>query len=342
MPCANRPSSQRLRDTGLLLRALCLVAAIVATSLCGTFTTTGAASNGTPTGSGAGLPDLPPLPAGTARAAGPVRVVATTPMLADLVRQIGGPRVEVASILPPNADPHEFEPTPPDLVTVEDAALIVEHGLHLDFWAADLIKNAGAKAPVVVATKDVPTLDSDEEGFTEGDPHVWFDPTNVQMMVATIAAGLVAVDPDGVDTYTARRDAYRQQLDQLDTWIKSQIATIPADRRKLVTNHDAFGYFVARYGLTFVGSVIPSLDTGAEPSARDTAELIDKIKAEGVPAIFTEVSVNPELERELADQARITVVANLYGDTLGPPGSGADTYIGFMETDTRLIVEALR
>ena len=288
------------------------------------------------------FPALQALPEASPRADGALKVLATTPILADLARQIGGTRLDVTSILPPNADAHDFEPKPQDLVAVEDAALIVEHGLHLDTWAADMIENAGAAAPVVVATTGTQTIATDEEGFSEGNPHVWFDPRNVKVMTDNIAAALVAADPDGAASYEARRDAYKAQLDQLDQAIADQIATIPPEGRKLVTNHDAFGYFVARYGLTFVGSVIPSLDSRAEPSAKDTAELIDKIKAEGVPAIFTESSINPELVEELANEAGITVVTNLYGDTLGDPGSGADTYIGMMQTDTRLIVEGLR
>ena len=122
----------------------------------------------------------------------------------------------------------------------------------------------------------------------------------------------------------------------------AQIATIPPARRKLVTNHDAFSYYVRRYGLTFVGSVIPSLDTNTEPSAKQTAELIDKIKAEHVPAIFTEASINPKLEQQLGREAGVRVVDNLYGDNLGKPGSPGATYIGMMEFDTTLIVDALR
>jgi ABC-type Zn uptake system ZnuABC Zn-binding protein ZnuA len=288
------------------------------------------------------FPALQPLPEATPRAEDTLKVVATTPILADLARQVGGARLDVTSILPPNADAHDFEPKPQDLVAVEGAALIVEHGLKLDAWAADMIEHAGVDAPVVVATTGVQTIATDEEGFSEGDPHVWFDPRNVKIMTDNIAAALIAADPDGTASYEARRDAYKAQLDQLDQAIADQIATIPPERRKLVTNHDAFGYYVARYGLTFVGSVIPSLDSRAEPSAKDTAELIDKIKAEGVPAIFTETSINPELEEELANEAGVKIISNLYGDTLGEPGSGADTYIGMMQTDTRLIVEGLR
>jgi ABC-type Zn uptake system ZnuABC Zn-binding protein ZnuA len=283
---------------------------------------------------------LPPLPEIPGRD-DPIAVIATTPILADITRQIGGARVDASSLLPPNADAHDFEPDPIDIVKIEEANLVIEHGLGLDSWASDLVDSAGNDA-VVVATIGVPTLPADEEGFESGDPHVWFDPTNVKIMAANIAAALIALDPDGADGINARLAAYQSQLDALDSWIAAQIATIPPERRKLVTNHDAFGYYVNRYGLTFVGAVIPSIDTRSEPSAKETAELIEKIEEEGVPAIFTESSLNPELEEELGRQAGVTVVPNLYGDNLGEEGSGAETYIGLMVTDTLLIVNALR
>jgi len=282
-----------------------------------------------------------PLPVATPRDGSPITVVTTTPILADIVRQIGGARTDVESLLPANADAHDFEPAPADIVKIEDAEIVIEHGMNLDSWASNLVEGAGSEL-VVVATDGVIALPTDEEGFEAGDPHVWFDPTNVKIMAANIANALIAYDPAGVDSYNARLTAYQSQLDELDSWIAAQIATVPAERRKLVTNHDAFGYYVNRYGLTFVGSVIPSLDSRAEPSAKEISELIEKIKSEGVPAIFTESSMNPELEEELASQAGVAVVPNLYGDNLGDAESGADTYIGLMVTDTMLIVGALR
>jgi ABC-type Zn uptake system ZnuABC Zn-binding protein ZnuA len=270
--------------------------------------------------------------------------VTTTPLLADLARQVGGARVKASSILPADADPHEFEPAPQDLVKAADADLIIEHGLHLDDWAKDLVENADSKAVVIVATKGIKTIaaPNSSEGFNEGDPHVWFDPVNVGTMSTNISRALSQVDPDGASTYANRLDWYHIQLSQLDVWIAAEIATIPASRRKLVTNHDAFGYFVARYNMQFVGAVIPSLDSRAEPSAKETAALIDKIKAEGVPAIFTESTINPKLEQQLGEQAGVKVIPNLYSDNLGAPGTGADTYIGMMQTDVDLIVSALR
>jgi ABC-type Zn uptake system ZnuABC Zn-binding protein ZnuA len=285
-------------------------------------------------------PTLPQLPPAEPRADGPIKVVASTPILADIVRQIGGERVDVDSILPAGADAHDFEPAPEDIVSIEEAALVVEHGLNLDSWAADLVDEAGDKQ-TVVATDGVTVIPSGDDGSAP-DPHVWFDPANVKVMASNIAVALSNVDPDGAPYYEARRDAFHTQLDALDQWIAAQIATIPAEQRKLVTNHDAFRYYIDRYGFTFVGSVIPSIDSRAEPSANETAELIERIEAEHVPAIFTETSINPELERELAEQAGVTVVPGLYSDSLGEEGTGAETYIGMMIANTMLIVNALR
>lgn len=295
-----------------------------------------------PAGNAVGLPTPAPLPVGTPRAEGPLAAVATTGIVADLVAQVGGPRVAVRSLLPANADPHDFEPAPEDLVEVEEADAIFRHGLELDGWAEGLIENAAVEVPVVVATDGVETLASDEEVFDEGDPHVWFDPLRVATMVGTIAAGLAEIDPDGAATYEARRAAYAAELDALDAAIREAVGTIPPERRKLVTNHDALAYFADRYGLSVVGTVIPGLETTAEPSAREVAELVETIQREGVPAIFAENTAGPGLARELADEAGVAIVDDLYTDSLGEPGSGAETYLGLMRTDTDLIVGALR
>ena len=292
--------------------------------------------------SGLTLPTPGPLPEGTPRADGPFAVITTTGILADLVAQVGGPRVAVRSILPANADPHDFEPAPEDLVAIEDADVVIRHGLGLDEWVDGLLENAAGDTPVFVATAGIETLASDEEAFAEGDPHVWFDPTRAEAMVDTIARDLGSVDPDGAPTYDGRKTAYQQQLRDLDAAIAAAIGTIPAERRKLVTNHDALSYYADRYGLEIVGTVLPGLETTAEPSAAEIADLLDLIEEEGVPAIFAENTANADLAEELADQVGLEIVDDLYTDSLGDPGSGADSYLGLMATDTRLIVEALR
>ncbi|CAA9547531.1 MAG: Zinc ABC transporter, substrate-binding protein ZnuA [uncultured Thermomicrobiales bacterium] len=287
------------------------------------------------------LPLPGPLPGGTPRADGPLAVVATTGIVSDLVAQVAGPRADVRSLLPANADPHDFEPAPEDLVAVAGADLVVRHGLGLDDWSEGLIENA-SDIPIVTATEGVETIASEEEDVDEGDPHVWFDPTRVETMVETITAGLTTIDPDGATTYGGRRDAYLAQLRELDAAIAAAVATIPPERRKLVTSHDAFGYFADRYGLTVVGTIIPGLETTAEPSAREIAALLEVIEREAVPAVFAENTASPALAEALAEEAGVAVVDDLYSDSLGEPGSGADTYLGLMRTDTVLIVEALQ
>jgi zinc/manganese transport system substrate-binding protein/manganese/iron transport system substrate-binding protein len=271
-----------------------------------------------------------------------LKVVATTTQIADMTRAIGGQLVKVNGLLPANADPHDFEPTPRDVGRIADARLVLEHGLKLDAWSGEMVKVSGTHATIVVVTSGVQTLASDEEGFDQGDPHVWFNVANAKVMAANIRDALIAADPTHRDAYTTQAAAYLTQLDELDSWIRQQIATIPSENRKLVTTHDAFGYYVSAYGLELAGTVMPGLDTQAEPSAKSIAALVDTIRAQHVKAIFTEASLNPKLERQIADEAGVAIVDNLYGDALGPAGSGADTYIGMMRTDTTLIVDALR
>lgn len=295
-------------------------------------------------------------------------VVTTTTHIADFARQVAGERASVTSLLPANADAHDFEPAPRDVETVADAGLILQHGMDLDAWAAGLVASSGTEALVRTVTEGIEPIegghhDDDEEHHDEDedehhdedehadedehhhdgdDPHVWFDVANAKKMVENVREALIEADPDGRETYEANATAYLAELDELDAWIREQIATIPQERRKLVTNHDAFGYYVNAYGLEFVGSVIPSLDAQAQPSAQETAALIDRIQEENVRAIFTETSINPDLAARIADEAGVTLVDNLYGDSLGAEGSEAATYIGMMRWNTTLIVEALR
>lgn len=276
-------------------------------------------------------------------------VVATTTIIADMARNVGGDRVTVRSLVPANADPHSFEPTPREIGAVARADVVLEHGMGLDAWVINMIDVSGTDAHVAVVTDRVTTIEGeqheeDASGHShEGeDPHVWFDVANAQVMVANIRDALIAADPGSAEIYRANATRYQSELADLDGWIREQIATIPESQRKLVTNHDAFGYYVHTYGLTLVGTIVPSLDAQAQPSARETAALIDLIRAEGVRAIFTEAALNPTLARRIAEDAGVQIVSNLYGDSLGPAGSGADTYIGMMRTDTTRIVEALR
>jgi ABC-type Zn uptake system ZnuABC Zn-binding protein ZnuA len=271
-----------------------------------------------------------------------VNVVATTTIIADFVRVVGGDRVTVVELVKPGVDPHEYEPTPQDVQRLAQADLIVINGVGLEAFLGKLLEQSGGNKPVAVLSRGVKIRKGSGDNEKGGDPHIWLNPLNAKIMVDNLADALSKVDPAGADIYRANADAYKQQLDALDKSIEEQISTIPKDRRKMVTNHDAFGYYIDRYGLTFVGSVIPSLETNAQPSAQQVAEMVKKIKQQKVPAIFTESTLNPKLEEQIAQDAGVKVVASLYADSLGPPGSPAATYLGMMQANTAAIVDALR
>ena len=272
-------------------------------------------------------------------AAGGLLVVATTTQLADFTRVVGGDRVTTYGLLKPNLDAHEYEPSPGDIDRIRRAGVVVRNGLGLDGWVDKAIKASGTKAAVVTASAGLTPRAEDGEP----DPHVWMDPRNAKVMVADIAAALGTADPAGATGYDQRRDGYLTQLDALDAEIDAALS--PLANRKVVTNHDAFHYFLDRYRLTFVGSVIPSFDTQAELSAAELKDLVDRIRAAGVTVIFTESSLPPKTARTIADEAGVRVVGGdgaLYGDSLGPPGSGADTYLTMMRKNTRTFADNLR
>jgi zinc/manganese transport system substrate-binding protein/manganese/iron transport system substrate-binding protein len=276
--------------------------------------------------------------------AGMVSVVATTTQVADFVRSVGGEKVAVTQVLKPNVDPHDFEASPADIVAIGRADLLVKNGVGLEKWLEQTVTAAGYSGPVVDASTGVSIRPGDAQE-PAGDPHIWQDPRNAKIMVANIADGLAAADAADAGYFRERAAAYQSKLDALDAQIAAKIATIPAGQRKLVTNHDAFGYYIARYGLEFVGSVIPSFDTSAELSGRQIQDLVAKIKATGVKAIFSESSLPPKTAQTIAAEAGIRVEAgedSLYADTLGPAGSAGATYLEAMTHNTDVIVAALR
>jgi zinc/manganese transport system substrate-binding protein len=289
---------------------------------------------------------------------GGLRVVATTVQIEALAREVGGELIDLHGVVPAGADAHEFEPTASDLAAIEDAQLILRHGIGLDEWLDDTL-SAASNAAVSVVTSGIALEkgeahhdedeseehedeDEHEEGEEVDDAHVWHDPDNARIMVQNIAAALIAADSANREAYEANSAAYQTTLDETKAEVQAIIDEIPAANRKLVTNHDAFGYFARAFGLEIVGAVIPSLSTEAEPSAGDTAALLDTIEAEGVKAIFAESSVNPDLARALASDAGILIVDDLYGDSLGKPGSGAETVHGMLLANARKIADALK
>lgn len=272
-----------------------------------------------------------------------VTVVATTPQVADFVRIVAGDGVEVHQVVETGVDPHEFEPSPRDQEAIRRSRVIFENGLDLEGWVAGAVKAAGSKAPVVDTSRGAATRRASPEGG-EIDPHIWHDPANAKVMVANIADGLTAAMPERRADIERRATSYAAELDALDREVRGRIETIPPAQRKLVTNHDALGYFTDRYGITFVGSVIPSFDSQAELSSSQLTELVSTIKAQGVKAIFAESSLPAKTAETVARDAGVKIVAGegaLYADSLGPPGSDGDTYVKMVRHNTRQLVANL-
>jgi ABC-type Zn uptake system ZnuABC Zn-binding protein ZnuA len=269
---------------------------------------------------------------------GVVTVVATTTQLGDLVREIGGDAVDVHQILRPNTDPHDYEPRPRDIERTADAKLVVTSGDGLDHWMGEVLDNAGGSPAVLDAGAGRPVTRPGEDG--EGaDPHWWHDPRNVEYAVTRIRDALAKADPDRTAQIDRGATAYLSKVKAMDAGIARCFARVPAAERKLVTDHDAFGYFAGRYGLDVVGAVIPSQTTQAQPSAGDLADLVATIRREHVQAIFPESSINPKLARAIAGETGATADHELYGDTLGPAGSSGDTYIKMEQANADAMVD---
>ncbi|ADU52054.1 periplasmic solute binding protein [Thermaerobacter marianensis DSM 12885] len=309
-------------------------------------------------------------------------VVASTTILADLAAQIGGERVRVYSLLAPGQDPHSYEPVPRDALALSRARLVLLNGYGLDLWAERLLgglpvepAGAGRRAtpgppaavggpvspagggaagrPVGAGPMVVRVAESLPAASLPGgaplpwpgdpartDPHLWMDPALVTGYVDVIRDALSGIDPAGAGFYRQRAEQLRAQLASLDAWIARQVQAVPPDRRLLVTTHDAYRYFGRRYGLRVVDTIW-GISTEEEPAAADLARLMDRLRRYGVPA-FVESTINPKLMEELAAQAGVPIGGRLYADSVGPPGSGAETYVGMMRHNVRVITAALR
>ena len=274
-------------------------------------------------------------------ASGELHVVATTVQIAALAKEVGGDKIELTGLIAPGADPHSFEPKPSDLRAIENADVIFRHGIGLDSWLDDTL-SAGSGATIVTVTQGIVLARSEEDGEGVDDPHVWHDPDNDKIMIDDINAALDKADPANSATYGANAAAYKTKLDQTKAQVQTIIDQIPLGSRKMVTDHDAFGYFARAFGLEIVGAIFPVLSNEGEPSAQDTAALLDTIDREHVKAVFAEKSVNSRLAKTLADDAHVKVVDDLYGDSLGKPGSGADTVDGMLLANARTIADALK
>ncbi|MFL5885886.1 MAG: metal ABC transporter solute-binding protein, Zn/Mn family [Thermoleophilaceae bacterium] len=252
---------------------------------------------------------------------GRLEVVATTTQLGDFAREVGGSAVQVHQILHPNTDPHEYEPRPSDVEAAAGAKVVLESGDKLDRWAGKVVSGAGGNPAVV-------DLSRSNAVRLAGNPHWWHDPLNAVAAVNRIRDAFAAADPKHRGSYERKAAAYVAKLRTLDAGIARCFAVVPRSQRKLVTSHDAFGYFARRYGITIVGAIIPSQTTAAQPSASDVARLADQVRTEHVKAVFLESSVNKKLAQAVAREDHVIGNLTLYGDTLGGKGSDGATYLG--------------
>jgi len=267
-----------------------------------------------------------------------ITAVSTITIVADVVKNVGGDRVDSLSIVPLGGDPHIFQPTPGDAELVEKADIVFYVGLGLEHWLTHLVENLRRDSPLVRLSDEL--LFRIDERTGEADPHVWMDPTYVIQWTNRIADALSAIDPENYEYYHANAARYIAELEELDSWIQSTLEHIPPQNRKLITTHDAFRYFGARYGFQIIGTVW-GITTDEEPSAALISNLIEMIRREAVPTVFIETTINPQILSSVAEQAGVKVGGPLYGDSLGSPGSGADTYIGMMRANTLAIASGL-
>ncbi len=302
-----------------------------------------------------------------------LKVVASFSILGDIVSEVGGDRVEVSTLVGPDGDAHVFQPAPADAEAMAQADVIVANGLGFEGWMDRLVEASGTKAAVVTASNGVTPIAFSEDGQDDhadeagheghdheghgdhsehaehaghedhdhgaSDPHAWQSVTNVALYVGTIERGLAAADPEGAGAYRANANAYMAELDALDAEIRAAVANLPADRRIIVTSHDAFGYFAAAYGLTFLAP--QGLSTEAEASAQDVAALITQIRDEGIGAVFVENIADRRLLDQIASETGAAIGGTLYSDALSGPEGPAATYLAMMRHNLSQLTAAL-
>jgi zinc/manganese transport system substrate-binding protein len=275
-------------------------------------------------------------------------VVASFSILGDLVRQVGGDRVEVIALVGPNGDAHVYQPSPADASRLVQAKLIVVNGLGLETWMDRLIRASGSKASVVTASKGIKPLKAEADEHSHGagvhhtrafDPHAWQNVANVKVYITNIRDALVQADPDGKATYEANAKSYGAKLDQLESEVKAAIANIPAGKRKIITTHDAFGYFAKAYGMQFIAP--QGVSTDAEASAKGVAKIVRQIRTHKIPAVFLENVSDPRLMLQIARESGGKIGDKVYSDALSEPDGPAATYIDMMRHNIRAFSQAL-
>jgi zinc/manganese transport system substrate-binding protein len=281
-----------------------------------------------------------------------LQVVASFSVIGDLAKDVGGDAVDVTTLIGSGVDAHTYDPSPADLVTLENADVVLENGLGFEPWLDKFLQSTQPKGDRVVVTEGIkPRRPSAAEVAAaeaagehgEYDPHVWHNVANAMVMVGNIRDALVKADPANAAIYEANAKAKIADLQALDAWVRQQVSTLPEDRRKLVTSHDTFGYFADAYGFQILGTALGSLSTeAAEPSAQQIATLVTEVQDTGVPAIFAENVSNPGLMESIAQEAGVKLAPTLYTDALGAPGTPGEHYDGMIRSNVTTIVEALK
>ena len=304
-----------------------------------------------------------------AEAPSKTKVVATFSILGDFVREVGGERIDLSVLVGPNGDAHVYSPSPADARNLAEAKVIFVNGLKFEGWIDRLVQASGTKATVVEAAAEVKPLETDDHGHGHGhghshghahghghahdddhdekhahdhgglDPHAWQDVANAKLYVAAIRDGLAAADPEGKEVYAANAQAYLARLDALEAEVKAAVEAIPLNRRKVITSHDAFGYFAKAYGLTFIAP--QGVSTDAEASARDVGRIIRQIKRDKIPAVFLENVTDPRLVERVAKETGAKIGGRLYSDALSEENGPAGTYIAMMQHNIKALNAAL-
>ena len=303
-----------------------VIAALTALLMPGLALAQGASWGDTPAG------DAPPK----------LKVVASFSILADFVRRVGGDRIELTTLVGPDGDAHVYAPTPADARRIGDAKVVFVNGLGLEGWIGRLVKAAAGRSTVVEAARGVARVEAaGEPGHSHGgaDPHAWQNVANARIYVANIRDALNVADPAGRAAYDANAAAYLAELDALDAEVRAAIARIPADRRRIITSHDAFAYFEKAYGIDFVAP--QGVSTEAEASARDVARIIQQIRRERIRAVFVENISDPRLVERIARETGARIGDRLYSDALSGPGGPAATYIDMIRHNIRAFSTAL-
>ncbi|MGJ4954994.1 metal ABC transporter substrate-binding protein [Bradyrhizobium sp. HKCCYLRH2015] len=264
-----------------------------------------------------------------------LNVVTSFSILADFVRQVGGDKVSVASLVGPDSDVHVYTPTPHDAKDVGAARLLIVNGLGLEGWLPRLQQASGSKAPIITATQGI----SPRKRGTDADPHAWQSVGNAKVYVRNIRDALVAADPADAEVFKANAERYLAELDALDREVRAEIDKIPAERRKVISTHDAFGYFADAYGVAFIAPLGVSTET--EPSARDVAEIIRQVKKTGIPAVFLENFNDDRLVGRIAAETGATIGGTLYSDALSDEKGPVPTYIAMVRHNIRALTSAL-